>query len=123
MPYDLLYGRPLRSVLSDRPPAPTEAADFLTTREKLRKEASDAIALAQSRMKLYYDGDRSPPCFGDYVYLRLAPLNKPGYHIQGFTKLSTTRLGPLRVIRPVGPLAYEIELPAWMAKTHPVIFD
>jgi hypothetical protein len=66
-------------------------------------DLSDEQAL-YARMKMYYDGDRSPPRFGDQVYLRIAPLNEPGYHVQGFTKLSTTRLGQFRVIRPVGPL-------------------
>lgn len=70
---------------------------------------------------MYYDGNRTPPQFGDHAYLRLAPHSQPGYHTQDQTKLLGNRLGPLQIVRAVGKLAYEIELPPWLTSVHLVI--
>ena len=120
LPYELLFGRTPRGTFSS-PVPPSNAEQFLQQRQVLWREAADAIALSQARMKIYYDADRVPPQFGDYVYLRLTRPGQLGYHVQNQTKLSCNRLGPLRVIRPVGSLAYEVEFPAWYTGVHPVV--
>lgn len=84
-------------------------------------DPNEALALAQARMKIWYDEGKKPQVLDQFVYLRLAKLGQPGYHVQNQSKLSVNRLGPLRIIRPVGDLAYEVQLPEWLTGVHPVI--
>ena len=85
-----------------------------------RIEAADAIALAAMEAKKYYDG-RHKAAFmkeGDMAYLRL----HKGYSVPGLKskKINQQMLGPFRVLRRVGKLAYQLELPTnW--RIHPVI--
>jgi hypothetical protein len=72
-------------------------------------------------MKIYYDEQHSVLHFDDYAYLRLSKKNEKGYRLENQTKLSFNKIGPFRVLRPYGNLAYEIELPDWLKGMHPVI--
>ena len=84
-----------------------------------RKEAEDAIAYAQVRMKDRYDKKHKTwtPAPGEEVYLRLRNYSIPGVPNK---KLSERRIGPFVVKRNVGRLAHELDLPHNF-RIHPVI--
>ena len=48
---------------------------------------------------------------GDLVYLRLQPYRQPSLKQKGAEKLKPRFYGPYRVIRRIGQVAYELELP------------
>jgi hypothetical protein len=118
-PYQLLYGREAKAELGV--PNRDEDNGWIQRRIDLRNEAADAVKLAQARMKIYYDEQHSVPHFDDYAYLRLSKKNEKGYHLENQTKLSFNKIGPFRILRAFGNLAYEIELPDWLKGMHPVI--
>jgi hypothetical protein len=79
-PYELRYGQKPRSLLQpqdDYNPLPLTkrgAETFVQEHQAILREAHDAIALAQARMKEVYDEKRKPVQIqvGDKVYLKLA---------------------------------------------------
>jgi hypothetical protein len=82
------------------------------------------VKLAQVKMKTYYDQAHSVPAnFAEatQAYLRLSKKHEKGYHLANQTKLSFTKAGLFKIIRPHGKLAYELELPSWLHSIHPVI--
>ena len=84
-----------------------------------REEADDAIAFANAMVKTRYDDTHKSINLkeGSLVYLRL----HHGYSIPGVNpKLSNQRVGPFKVLKKVGNLAYKLELPDLM-RIHPVI--
>jgi hypothetical protein len=117
-PYSLMYGREAKTELT---PDGESNSEWIQGRLDLRREAADAVALAQTRMKMYYDARHIRPKFGSHAYLRIAKSHEKGYHLQNHTKLSPNKIGPLKIVQPHGPLAYEIELPSWLKGVHPVI--
>jgi hypothetical protein len=72
-------------------------------------------------MKQYYDAGRHTPTFTNKAYLRLSKKSEAGYHLQNQAKLSFDKVGPFEIIRPVGILAYEIQLPDWLSGIHSII--
>jgi len=89
-------------------------------RDLRQRDAEIAMDFAAMAAKERYDARHNPITMdvGDKVYVRL----HRGYHLPGKPnrKLSEQRMGPFDVIRRVGRLAYEINLPPqW--KIHPVI--
>jgi hypothetical protein len=76
-----------------------------------RIEITDALDLAVVTAKHYYDRKHKPMFFnvGDEVYLRLYK----GYSIpaEKKRKLDKQRIGPLKVIKRIGQLAYKLEIP------------
>ena len=72
-------------------------------------------------MALAYDKTHKPIELSGAAYIRLVRGGKIGYQSpDGSSKLSPIREGPFRIVRRVGKLAYELELPKdW--KIHPVI--
>ena len=87
------------------------------------KEAKDAIALAQARMKSIYDEKRKPVDIrvNDEVYIKLAKGIEEGYKLlDNFTKFSFNKLGPYAVTKVVNPLSFKLKLPSWL-RIHPVI--
>jgi hypothetical protein len=85
-----------------------------------QREAADAIAFAQLDAKVRYDHRHQPLRFesGQRAFLRL----NHGYKLPGrpSRKLGPQRAGPFTITRPVGNLAYELQLPThW--RIHPVV--
>jgi hypothetical protein len=65
------------------------------------------LRVAQTRQKSYADNRRRPMEFeeGDYVYLKVSPLRElRRVKVKG--KLSPHFIGPFRVFRQVGEMAY-----------------
>ena len=119
-PFRLLYGVEARSGFSTDNTDNQEAEDFVERRRQTREDAADALAMAKARMSYYFDRKHTPITMPDKVYLRLVRGAKGGYRVPSTTSMSPIRAGPFRVIRRVGRLAYELELPEYI-KIHPVI--
>ncbi|KAJ1382780.1 Chromo-like domain superfamily [Sesbania bispinosa] len=56
---------------------------------------------------------------GDWVYLRLQPYLQLSLCSTSSPKLSKRYFGPFRILRSIGPVAFELELPS-DSKVHPV---
>jgi hypothetical protein len=88
-------------------------AQVLIIRENLR--------VAQTRQTSYADNRRRPLEFeeGDHVYLKVSPLcGMRRFKVKD--KLSPRFIGPFRIFRRVGEMAYQLELPASLSDVHNV---
>ena len=76
---------------------------------------------AQSRQKSYADDRRRDLEFaeGDFVYLKVSPIRGTRrFQIRG--KLAPRYIGPFKIIKRVGTVAYRLELPEEMSDIHNV---
>jgi len=71
------------------------------------------MATGQNQQKLYADSGRVERQFevGDLVYLQLQLYQQASLKQKGAEKLKPHFYGPYRVIRRIGQVAYELELP------------
>jgi hypothetical protein len=79
------------------------------------------LRVAQTRQKSYVDNQRRPLEFevGDHVYLKVSPLRgMRRFKVKG--KLSPPFIGPFRIFRRVGEMAYQLELPDHLSDVHDV---
>jgi hypothetical protein len=79
------------------------------------------LRVAQIKQKSYSDNRRRPLEFeeGDYVYLKVSPLRgMRRFKVKG--KLSPRFIGPFRIFRRVGEMAYKLELPNHLSDVHDV---
>jgi len=101
-------------------PSGLETVNEFTERMKsAMEEAKSAICKTQEDMMQYYNQRRT-----------LAPMYKPGDRVYvdasdikmtcPSPKLSHRRLGPFKIERQVGPLAYRLKLPHRIRQLHPV---
>jgi hypothetical protein len=77
------------------------------------------LRVAQTRQKSYADNRRRPLDFevGDHVYLKVPPIRgMRRFKVKG--KLSPRFIGPLRIFRRVGEMAYQLELPDLLSDVH-----
>jgi hypothetical protein len=80
-----------------------------------------SLRVAQTKQKSYTYNRRRPLEFeeGDYVYLKVSPLRgMRRFKVKG--KLSPRFIGPFRVFRRVGEMAYQLELPDNLSDVHNV---
>jgi hypothetical protein len=92
------------------------------------KEAEERVAeirekmkAAQSRQKIYADKKRREASFnpGDFAYLKVSPI-RGTRRFQVHGKLAPRYIGPYKVLKKVGAVAYRLELPGEMTDIHPV---
>jgi hypothetical protein len=79
------------------------------------------LRVAQTRPKSYADNRRRPLEFEErnHVYLKVSPLSgMRRFKVKG--KLSPHFIGPFRVFRRVGEMAYRLELPNNLSDVHNV---
>jgi hypothetical protein len=83
------------------------------------KRAKHLLAEAQQKMKLYADKKRRDLQFslGDYVLLSTSNIT---LKTPGAQKLLPRFIGPYKVTEVVNPVAYKLDLPREMSRTHPV---
>jgi hypothetical protein len=118
-PFFLNYGfHPLTPATADIPvkaPAATEVAQAL--RDRLAR-ATELFKLAQQKQKKYADRHRMDLSFktGDQVLVSSKNFTFKGKDCK---KLLPRWMGPFKVVKPVGSVAYELELPANL-KIHDV---
>ncbi|XP_070029065.1 uncharacterized protein [Nicotiana sylvestris] len=122
-PYEALYGRKCRSPIGW---FKVGEAEFLgpnlvqQTMEKV-KLIRDRLHTAQSRQKSYVDVRRRDLEFDveDWVFLKVSPM-KGVKRFGKKGKLSPRYVGPYKIIRRIGRVAYELDLPSELEAVHPV---
>nr|XP_009800299.1 PREDICTED: uncharacterized protein LOC104246227 [Nicotiana sylvestris] len=79
------------------------------------------LKTAQSHQKSYSDVRRRDLEFqvDDWVFLKVSPM-KGVMRFGKKGKLSPRYIGPYRILRRIGQVAYELELPQELAAVHPV---
>jgi hypothetical protein len=94
----------------------------------LIKEAEERVAdireklkATQSRQKSYADKKRREASFNprDFAYLKVSPI-RGTRRFQVHGKLAPRYIGPYKVPKRVGAVAYRLELQEEMSDTHPV---
>ncbi|KAH0710910.1 hypothetical protein KY284_012337 [Solanum tuberosum] len=122
-PYEALYGRRCRypvgwfEVGKAALIGPDSIHDAMEKVQLIR----DRLKTAQSRQKSYEDVRRRELQFqvDDWVFLKVSPMKR----VMRFCKkgnLSTRYVGPYKILKRVGKVAYELELPTELAAVHPV---
>jgi ribosomal protein L21E len=122
-PFEAVYGIPPPRLLTYIPgTTKLEAVDeVLRSREQIMSLIRSNLQQAQQRMKRYADLKRSEREFevGQMVYLRLQPYRQQSVTTKRSLKLSPRFYGPFQIVRKVGKVAYELDLPV-TARIHPV---
>ena len=122
-PFEALYGRKCRS-----PVGWFEVGEIALIGPDLVFEAMEKVRLirerlksAQSRQKSYSDNRRKDIEFevNDWVYLKISPM-KGVMRFGKKGKLSPRYIGPYKILRRMGKVAYELDLPNELAMVHPV---
>ena len=80
------------------------------------------LAAVQDRQRAYADERRRDVTFApeDSVFLRVSPT-RGGVRFGRRGKLSLRYIGPFKVLRRVGEVAYELALPPSLSAIHPVL--
>ncbi|WVZ90413.1 hypothetical protein U9M48_036718 [Paspalum notatum var. saurae] len=110
-PFEALYGRKCRTPLMW-----SEVGERSLVGPALIKEAEEKVA-----EKSYADGRRRELSFevGDSVYLKVSPIRgTKRFQVKG--KLAPRYVGPYKIIRRIGKVAYKLELPESMRDIHDV---
>lgn len=98
-----------------------QAKDMVQQCQNILKALKNNLQIAQNQQKLYADQQRiEHTCeVGNMVYLGFQPFRQSTLKKSGADKLKPRFYGSFRVIRRVGAVAYELELPA-TSKVHNV---
>ncbi|GKB93314.1 putative reverse transcriptase domain-containing protein [Tanacetum coccineum] len=120
-PFEALYGRKCRS-----PVCWAEVGEVQLTGPEIVQETTEKIIQVKQRMqaardrqKSYADLKRKPMEFevGDKVMLKVSPW-KGVVHFGKRGKLNPRFVGPFKVIKRVGDVAYKLELPEELSRVH-----
>jgi hypothetical protein len=123
LPFEALYGRKCRTPLYwDK----TRGRQFfgpelIQGAEEQVCIITENLRVAQTRLKSYADNRRRPLEFeeGDQVYPKVSPLRgMRRFKVKG--KLSPQFIGPFLILKQVGEVAYQLELPDHLADVHDV---
>jgi hypothetical protein len=84
-------------------------------------EIREKLKASQSRQKSYADKKRREVSFspGDFAYLKVSPI-RGTLRFQVHGKLAPRYIGPYKVLKRVGAVAYQLDLPEEMSDIHPV---
>ena len=122
-PYEALYGRKCRSPIGWFEVGETIlfGPDLVHQAMEKVKVIQQRLGTAQSRHKSYADVRRRGLEFaiGDWVFLKVSPM-KGVMRFGKKGKLSPRYIGPYKIIRRFGQVAYELELPQELSIVHPV---
>ncbi|KAH0705892.1 hypothetical protein KY285_010419 [Solanum tuberosum] len=123
-PYEAIYGRRCRSPIGwfEVGEAGLIGPDLVHQAMEKVKVIQERLKTAQSRQKSYTDVRRRELEFevDDWVYLKILPMKC----VMRFFKkgnLSPRYIGPYRISKRVGSVAYEFELPQELAMVHMVL--
>ncbi|KAK5771488.1 hypothetical protein PVK06_047692 [Gossypium arboreum] len=122
-PYEALYGRRCRTPtcwieLGERQVLGPELVADTESKVKLIR---DRLKEASDRQKSYADLKYKEIEFtvGDMVFLKVSPWKK-NLRFGKKGKLSSRFIGPYRVLKRIGPVAYQLELPPELDRIHDV---
>ena len=122
-PYEALYGRRCRSPVGwfEVGEAALIGPDSVLDAMEKVQLIKDRLKTAQSRQKSYADVRRRELEFqvADWVFLKVSPM-KGVMRFGKKGKLSPRYVGPYRILKRIGKVAYELELPADLTAVHPV---
>jgi hypothetical protein len=114
-PFEALYGYPPPQLHHISVPCDThpDAEVTLQQKESMLKVLQTNLLKAQSRMKKYADMKRTERQFniGDMVYLKMQPYRETALGLRNALKLSSKYYGPFRILKKVGKVAYQLQLP------------
>jgi hypothetical protein len=90
-----------------------KAKDWIIESQEILKLLKENLQTAQNRQKMSADRHKIEHNFevGDLVFLRLQPYRQSSLKKSGAKKLKPIFYGPYRIMRRVGKVAYELELP------------
>ncbi|GKC95235.1 retrotransposon-related protein [Tanacetum coccineum] len=122
-PFEIVYGQtPPQHVTYEAGECRVETVDrTLVVRDQAIKLLQFYLKRAQNRMKSMADKKRSDREFveGDWVYLKLQPYRQITIRQSVQHKLSPKFYGPFKVLKKIGKVAYQLELPS-SAQVHSV---
>ncbi|KAH9313807.1 hypothetical protein KI387_022434 [Taxus chinensis] len=122
-PFRALYGYDARSFvdMAFGDSRASKARECLQDSQDILKTLKDNMQQAQNQQKVYVDRHMSERSFevGDMVFLRLQPYRQSTLKKSGAEKLNPRFYGQYRMVRRVGQVAYELELPS-ESKIHNV---
>lgn len=113
-PFYLNYGRHPRSPTDFAfKPSKGPSDDFAADMQSALTQAQSCLRIAQERQIRYANKKRRDVEFevGEYVYLDSKNIKLP----EGARKLGHRFIGPYKILKRVGPVSYELELPAYPA--------
>ncbi|WMV25861.1 hypothetical protein MTR67_019246 [Solanum verrucosum] len=124
-PYEALYGRRCRSPIGwfEVGEAGLIGPDLVHQAMEKVKVIQERLKTAQSCQKSYTDIMRRALEFevDDWVYLKVSPM-KGVMRFGKNGKLSPRYIGPYRISKWIGNVAYELELPQELTTVHPVFY-
>ena len=122
-PYEALYGRKCRSPIGWFDVGETKliGPDVIQQAVDKVKLIQERLLAAQSRQKSYADNRRRDLEFqiGDWVFLKVSPM-RGVMRFDRKEKLSPRYIGPYQIVRRIGKVAYELDLPSDLEAVHPV---
>ncbi|KAK9098285.1 hypothetical protein Syun_025330 [Stephania yunnanensis] len=122
-PFEALYGRPCRSPSCWAEPEDRNllGPEIVVDHTEKVRQIRQKLKGAQERQKKYADMYRNDLTYdeGALVYLKVSP--RKGHHRFGLKgKLAPRFIGPFKIKKRVGKVAYELELPPQMSGIHPM---
>jgi hypothetical protein len=113
-PFEALYGRKCRTPLYWDQTGERQffGPKIIQEAEGQVRMIQENLRIAQTRQKSYADNRRRPLEFeeGGHVYLKVSPIHGMR-RFKVKDKLSPRFIGPFRMFRRVGEMAYQLELP------------
>jgi len=85
------------------------------------KLAQEKMRVTQSCQKSYHDKRKKPLEFqeGDHICLKVTPTTGVGRAMKS-KKLTPRFIGPYQILKRIGPVAYQVALPPFLANLHNV---
>ncbi|KAK1414436.1 hypothetical protein QVD17_30180 [Tagetes erecta] len=121
-PFEALYGRKCRSPIcwTEIGEAQISRPEFIQLSTDIIHKIRDNLLAARNRQKYYADKRRKPMEYnvGDLVLLKVSPW-KGVFRFGKKGKLAPRYVGPFKVLKRVGKVAYELELPTELSNVHP----
>jgi hypothetical protein len=122
-PFEALYGRKCRTPLYWDQTGERQffGPELIQEAEEQVRMIRENLRIAQSRQKSYVDNRRTLLEFkkGDHVYLKVSPIRgMRRFKVKG--KLSPRFIGPFLILKRVGEVAYQLELPDHLSDVHDV---